>query len=219
MCDRQVVRGGTSADSVSFIPLCRAPLPPCADWHGSAALHSAWSRALDPMCVCAFVRRGRLPPVFSSRGFFSCQSSHPSTCQRPTRGWQRTVLSSTCCAASCCLRTFWPARLLHVCFPFALSFLGDIARVCTLFFSMMSWRTRLLSWVLCLCMHKSNLFMTIPHRRISPRLQRDLPPSARCIAISLGLLVVTLLDVNLEKVGYSVGLRMLRSPAGRALMH
>lgn len=134
MCDRQVVRGGTSADSVSFIPLCRAPLPPCADWHGSAALHSAWSRALDPMCVCAFVRRGRLPPVFSSRGFFSCQSSHPSTCQRPTRGWQRTVLSSTCCAASCCLRTFWPARLLHVCFPFALSFLGDIARVCTLFF-------------------------------------------------------------------------------------
>lgn len=121
---------------------------------------------------------------------------HPAVC---VRSGQRV----------CCMCVF------HLLFPF-----WGISLACALFFfSMMSWRTRLLSWVLCLCMHKSNLFMTIPHRRISPRLQRDLPPSARCIAISLGLLVVTLLDVNLEKVGYSVGLRMLRSPAGRALMH
>lgn len=63
------------------------------------------------------------------------------------------------------------------------------------------------------------MFMTIAHStRISPRLHHDPPPSVRFIAISLAVLLATLLDIKLEDVGCSVGLSLLWSPAGRALM-
>lgn len=101
MHERHMVGGGLVRTAFSLflsaVHLCHCvlsgtPVLQCILFgHGILALCASVLASVEVACRQFFL------PLVS----FSLLSDHSTTCQCPTGGWQRTLLPSTCCVASC----------------------------------------------------------------------------------------------------------------------